>query len=72
MKYDYTMETKMPISVTMTYRDLELIHKLLKNKGDDDWRYNELRREVEETIKSASRHANIYYKYQTQEHEDDA
>jgi len=72
MQYDYTMETKMPISVTVTYRDLELIHKLLENKGDDDWRYVELRREVQEIIKSASRHANLYYKYQTQEHEDDA
>lgn len=72
MQYDYTMETRMPISVTVTYRDLELIHKLLENKGDDDWRYVELRREVQEIIKSASRHANIYYKYQTQEHEDDA
>ena len=72
MQYDYTMETRMPISVTVTYRDLELIHKLLENKGDDDWRYVELRREVQEIIKSASRHANLYYKYQTQEHEDDA
>jgi hypothetical protein len=72
MKYDYTMETKMPISVTMTYRDLKLMLTLLENAGDDDWRYNELRREVEETIKSASRHANIYYKHQTEENEDNA
>jgi len=75
MKYGYTNETEVPIKMTVTFRELTLLLKLLEAKTDD-WRYDDMRTVVKETIHEVVEAMSYHYQHEqyklTQKEEDNA
>jgi len=63
MKYGYTNESEVPINMTVTYRELTLLEKLLDAKTDD-WRYDEMRTVVKETVREVVNTMSTHYQYE--------
>lgn len=63
MKYEYTNESEVPVKITVTYRELVLLEKLL-SKAEDDWRYGDMRKAVKETIRYVTDAMNCHYQYE--------
>jgi len=49
--------------MTITYRELTLLEKLL-DKKTDDWRYDEMRTVVKETVREVVSTMSTHYKYE--------
>jgi len=63
MKYGYTNESEVPVHMTVTYRELTLLEKLLDAKTDD-WRYDEMRTVVKETVREVANTMSTHYQYE--------
>ena len=63
MKYGYTNESEVPVNMTVTYRELTLLEKLLDAKTDD-WRYDEMRTVVKETVREVVDTMSTHYQYE--------
>jgi len=66
MQYEYTLEEDLPIKVTMTYRELQLLDKLLQKDAAQEWRYDAMRKSVRKTLCSAADFASSFYAYQAE------
>ena len=66
MQYEYTLEEDLPIKVTMTYRELQLLDKLLQKEAAQEWRYDTMRQSVRKTLCSAADFASSFYTYQAE------
>jgi len=63
MKYGYTNESEVPVNMTVTYRELTLLEKLLDAKTDD-WRYDDMRTVVKETVREVVNTMSTHYQYE--------
>jgi len=63
MKYGYTNESEVPVHMTVTYRELTLLEKLLDAKTDD-WRYDDMRTVVKETVREVVNTMSTHYQYE--------
>ena len=62
MKYEYTNENDVPVKMTITYRELVLLEKLL-SKQEDDWRYDEMHRDVKDAVKQVTDVMSTHYQF---------
>jgi len=63
MQYEYVNESEVPVKITITYRELVLLEKLL-SKEEGDWRYSDMRKAVKEAIRHVTDAMNCHYQYE--------
>ena len=63
MQYNYTNESEVPVKMTLTYRELALLEKLL-SKQEGDWRYDDMHTAVTEILEQVTRSLSSHYQYE--------
>jgi len=62
MKYEYTNENDVPVKITITYRELVLLERLL-SKQEGDWRYDEIHGDVKDAVKQVTDAMSTHYQF---------
>lgn len=63
MELMYTDEKSVPINVNIKLRELQLLQKLTEVAANDDWRYHDLNKDLEEIIKTTIRSLSVHFEY---------